>query len=102
MKTVTVNTDSQLESVEIFEGETIEQKVRRIVEENSPITDGAPLIYTERKDGVMPGYDIRTDRFDIAVDAMDKVTKAKIAKRDNKADVSNVIDTVTPENPGTN
>lgn len=63
-------------------GETIEQKIRRIVNNKEPISDGAPLIYTERKDGVMPEYDVRTDRFEVAVDAMDKVTKSKLAKRD--------------------
>lgn len=64
-----------------YVGETLEGKIRRIVNNKEPITDGAPLIYTERKDGVMPEYDIRTDRFEIAIDAMDKVTTAKIAKR---------------------
>lgn len=64
-----------------YKGETIEKKVRRIVNNKEPITDGAPLIYTDRKDGVQPEYDIRTDRFEIAVDAMDAVSKSKVAKR---------------------
>lgn len=64
-----------------YEGETIEQKVNRITNNKEPISDGAPLIYTDRKDGTQPAYDIRTDRFEIAVDAMDKVTKSHIAKR---------------------
>ncbi|AXH75317.1 MAG: hypothetical protein [Microviridae sp.] len=67
-----------------YEGETIEEKVNRILNNGEPITDGAPLIYTERKDGVNPMYDIRTDRFEIAVDAMDKVSKSHTAKRDAK------------------
>ena len=57
---------------------------------NEPITDGAPIIFTERKDGVLPEYDIRTDRWDIAITAMDKVNTDKIAKRANKADVKDV------------
>lgn len=64
-----------------YEGESIEAKVTRIVLNKEPIKDGAPLIYTDRKDGVLPGYDIRTDRFEVAVEAMDKITKSKIAKR---------------------
>lgn len=68
-----------------LEGETIETKIMRIVENNEPITDGAPLVYTERKDGVQAGYNIRTDRFEVAVEAMDSVTKSNIAKRDNVA-----------------
>lgn len=63
------------------EGETIEKKIRRITNNKEPISDGAPLIFTERKDGVQPQYDIRTDRFELAVDAMDRVTKENLAKR---------------------
>ena len=81
MKYGKVNTTSgRLQSVEIYEGETIEQKVNRIVNNNEPITDGAPIIFTERKDGVLPEYDIRTDRWDIAITAMDKVNTDKIAR----------------------
>lgn len=66
------------------EGETIEEKVRRIVNNKEPIKDGAPLIYTDRKDGVLAGTNIRTDRFDVAIDTMDKVHKNTIAKREAK------------------
>ena len=45
--------------------------------------DGAPIIYTDREQGVLPAYNIRTDRWDIAENAMDKVNAAKMAKRDN-------------------
>lgn len=64
------------------EGETIEQKVERIVNNKEPITDGAPLLYSERSEGVVAGYDIRTDRWEIAADAMDAVSRDKQAKRD--------------------
>lgn len=65
-----------------YEGETIEEKIQRIVNNKEPIKDGAPLVYTDRKDGVQPQYDIRTDRFEIAVEAMDKVTASYQAKRE--------------------
>lgn len=65
-------------------GETIENKIRRIVNNKEPISDGAPLIYTDRKDGVQPGMDIRTDRFEVAIDAMDKVSKTHQAKREER------------------
>ena len=55
--------------------------MERVIENNEPITDSAPIVYTERKDGVLPQYDIRTDRFEIAIDAMDKVSKTHVAKR---------------------
>lgn len=62
-------------------GETIEQKIERIVTNKEPIKDGAPLIYTERKNGTEPQYDIRTDRWEIAIEAMDKVDKTYQARR---------------------
>lgn len=64
------------------QGETIEMKIERIMSNKEPIKDGAPLIYTERKEGVLAGYDIRTDRFEVAIEAMDKVTKSALTKRD--------------------
>lgn len=67
-----------------YEGESIEQKMMRVTNNKEPIKDGAPLTYTERKEGVQPGYDIRTDRWEVAVDAMDKVTAAGVAKREER------------------
>lgn len=87
------------------EGETIEQKVERVTVNKEPIKDGAPLIYTERKDGVQAGYDIRTDRFEVAIDAMDYVAKSIQAKRDNNAKMKVVKDgeaESTQDTTGTN
>ena len=82
MKLRIVTQKSQLISNEVYEGETIETKVSRIINEKAPIEDGAPIIFTDRADGILPAYDIRTDRWDLAVDAMDAVNKAKIAERE--------------------
>ena len=71
---------SYIGSIEPFEGESIEEKVAKLIENNEPITDGAPIIYTEKKDGVLPQYDIRTDKWDIAQSAMDLANASKIAK----------------------
>jgi len=76
---------SKLKSVELTEGEPIEWKIERIVSNQEPIKDGAPEIFTERKDGVVAAYNIRTDRWEIAADAMDKVSGSIQAKRDEKA-----------------
>lgn len=85
-----------------LEGETIEQKIERITQNKEPIKDGAPLIYTDRNDGVQPGYDIRTDRFEVAVDAMDSVTKSNISKRENRAKMQIVKDNEVEPIQGTN
>jgi hypothetical protein len=94
-KPTTLNVDQS------YEGETLEEKINRIVNNNEPIKDGAPLIYQERADGVQPEYNIRTDRFEIAVDAMDKVQASHKAKREEKAALKNTenkaTETPTPE-----
>ena len=64
-------------------GESIENKVKRIVENNEPITDGAPIIYTNRDDGVLPAYNIRTDRWEVAQQAMESVNQANLARSKN-------------------
>ncbi len=75
---------SNIGSVEKVEGETIEMKMERVLDNGEPITDGAPEIYTERSKGVMSAYNIRTDRWEVACEAMDKVSASVIARRDNK------------------
>lgn len=64
---------------EYEEGENILTKIRRILDENEPLTDGAPLIYTPKQDGVKPEYDIRTDKWQIAINAMDRVNAYKLS-----------------------
>lgn len=69
---------------ESYEGESIELKIQRLVQNKEPLEGTVPLTYTERKDGVLPQYNIKTDRWEIAAEAMDKVSRSIIAKRDNK------------------
>lgn len=76
---------SQITRNEALEGETIETKFHRIMNNGEPIKDGAPLIYTERSEGVKAGYNIRTDRFEVALDAMNVVHRAGMAKREEVA-----------------
>lgn len=98
MKTTIVKSTYNLKSVETYEGETIETKVARIVQEKAPITDGAPIIYTDREQGVLPAYNVRTDRWEIAENAMDKVNAAKFAKRDSnfRTDIPDKIEGGSP------
>ncbi|AXH73269.1 MAG: hypothetical protein [Microviridae sp.] len=75
-----------------YEAVTIEGKVRRMLSNKEPIKDGAQLIYTERKDGVLPSYNIRTDRWEVAVEAMSGVSKAHITKREERAKIIKMDD----------
>ena len=76
MKTVKVLYKSSLQT-ELTEGERLECKIERMTENNEPIGETAPLIYTPRKDGVIAAYDVRTDKWDMALDAMSKVNKTR-------------------------
>lgn len=60
-----------------YQAEPREVKLRKIISgESSNMEDGVfPTIYTEKKDGVRPEYDIRTDRFEVAIDAIDKINQ---------------------------
>lgn len=71
------------------QGESIETKLERIITNKEAITDGAPIIFQERKEGIGAAYNIRTDRFEIAAEAMDIQHKSTIAKREN---VGKVVD----------
>lgn len=60
------------------EGETLIKKIQRILDENEPLTDGAPMIYTPKQEGVREDCNIRTDKWALAMDAMDRVNKYKL------------------------
>lgn len=68
--------------IPIYDGESIETKVERVVQNKEPIEDGAEIIYTEKKQGVQPQYDIRTDKWEIAQEAMNLAHANRIAKSD--------------------
>lgn len=61
-----------------YQAEPREVKLRKIINgEANDMEDGVfPTIYTEKKDGVQPEYDIRTDRFEVAIDAIDKINQS--------------------------
>ena len=60
-----------------YQADPREVKLRKIINgESNDMEDGVfPTICTEKKDGVQPEFDIRTDRFEVAIDAIDKITR---------------------------
>jgi len=70
---------------EAVEGEMLEQKVERIVNNKEPIKDGAPLIYIDRKEGIKASTNIRTDRWEVAIEATEAIAKSYKAKREERA-----------------
>lgn len=63
------------------QAESIEEMLRRVRNSKEPIQANAKVNYTERADGVLPMYDIRTDRFDYAMQAADRVHATRYASR---------------------
>lgn len=88
-----------------YQAEPREVKLRKIINgESNDMEDGVfPTIYTEKKDGVQPEFDIRTDRFEIAVDAVDKINRAiadQIAKNKGETEAVKDFGTEVKTDPG--
>lgn len=76
-----------------YQAEPREVKLRKIISgEANNMEDGVfPTIYTEKKDGVQPEFDIRTDRFEVAIDAIDKINQSvanQIAKNKGETEAA--------------
>ncbi len=99
MRPIVKYSRSRMSSVATTEGETIEQKIERMVSNNEPIKDGAPDIYTEKKDGIISAYNIRTDRWEIAADAMDMIIKSAAAKREENANKKKEVEKAKKADP---
>lgn len=70
---------------EAYIAEPLEIKLRKAMDSTEKIEMGSPITFTEKKYGALPEYDIRTDRFEIAMEAMNKVNKMEVAKREELA-----------------
>lgn len=87
-----------------YQAEPREVKLRKIISgESNNMEDGVfPTIYTEKKDGVLPEYDIRTDRFEVAIDAIDKINQSvanQVAKSKGETEAAKEFGTETKTNP---
>lgn len=74
-------THTQIETNVVREGQSIEEMIRKALTAKEPIKGNAKLTYNDRKDGVLAQHDIRTDRFEVAMLATDKIHASKAAQR---------------------
>jgi hypothetical protein len=81
-----------LKGFKSYTAETLEKKLQRVMTNGEAIKDKAPLVYTDRKDGVLPDFDIRTDKYEYLVEGYDKAAKSKRAKRDGIAKAEKDLD----------
>lgn len=63
------------------DGESLEEFLRKATQGKEPIEASAKVTYNDRKEGVLPQHDIRTDRFEIAMMATDKIHATQAAAR---------------------
>lgn len=87
-----------------YQAEPREVKLRKIINgESNDMENGVfPTIYTEKKDGVQPEFDIRTDRFEVAIDAIDKINQSaanQIAKSKGETEAVKDFGTEEKTNP---
>lgn len=71
---------SKIQINNLYEAEPLEVKLRRKmkggkVDEEEGDQKTWTVAYTEKRDGVRPEYDIRTDRFEVARQAMETIEK---------------------------
>lgn len=76
---------TQINTIEnLREGQSIEEVMRlNTANKEQPIAI-LPEMYQARNEGIDPLCDIRTDKFDMAIDAMDKVSRAYLLASQNK------------------
>lgn len=87
-----------------YQADPREVKLRKIINgESNDMEDGVfPTIYTEKKDGVQPEFDIRTDRFEVAIDAIDKINQSaanQIAKSKGETEAAKDFGTEVKTDP---
>lgn len=82
-------------------GKSIEEEIRQASTSKSPIESIAPEIYTPLKEGVLPQYNIRADRQEIALDLTEKYDKSKIMHNDEKAETQEELEKAVEENINT-
>lgn len=80
MKHIKYKQRTQLQNRPTEKGESIEEMLRRLTTNKEKIPENVPPIYTPMSEGILPDYDIRADRFDVAIEAQDKFTASKIAQ----------------------
>lgn len=88
MLTNKITQKTEFKNTDRVSGDTIEMKIRKMMDNKEPMKGmGTGLLYTPRKDGVLPETDIRTDRFEIAVEATSRIAASYAAKREERAKI---------------
>ena len=61
-------------------GESIETEIRQAIASKKPLEMTSEMIYTDIKEGVLPQYNVRTDKQELAIDLATKFEKSDAMK----------------------
>lgn len=67
--------------------ESLERKIERMMSNGTPIGDAVTPVFTERKDGVLPETDIRTDKWEMSAMGGLAIANGAELARENKLKV---------------
>lgn len=73
-----------IESNDSVEGDPIEIAIEKMIKNTGNVNKDektAPLLYQERKEGIKKAYDIRTDKWEVAVEAGQKIAESYDLRR---------------------
>lgn len=69
-----------LRGVDLYEGQSLIENIRRMKRNGEKMAAQNEMIYTEKKEGVVQAYNIRADRFAIGQENAEKISAYKNAK----------------------
>ena len=90
---------TQIERMPDEFGQSIEEQIRLATASKQPIDGSTTPVYTPMKDGVLPQFDVRTDRQEIALDALDKLAKSDYLAVDERPEPEQPQQIETTETP---
>lgn len=88
---------TSIQTKELDQGIHLERAIERKINNQEPIGSEVATMYPEKKLGVLPSTNIKTDRFEVALDGVDTVQKSYQARSESKPKMEVVKD----ENKGT-
>lgn len=66
-----------MSGVQLYQARSLEKEMEEIITQKKPIENAAPLMYTDKKDGVIEDCDIRTDKWEAMQRAATYVNEQK-------------------------
>lgn len=93
MKTINIKKKTKINGIKPYEADYLEKMIEKRMTGEDIVVGGKGVIFTEREDGVISAHNIRTDRFEEAMEAMDRITARKIAGKEGFEERKKSIET---------